>query len=181
MELEKQIRMEADEILYYKGLLKLLNQFGRAEVTGSYQLQLMCKKDLDIGLVNSNLQPVQFFELGSKIVKLLKPHSVFYRNTRIKAVKNRPTDALYFGVLFKDWKIDLWVISEEWATESQKYIDSIIGKLSKEKKEIILKIKEYYLNSPQYGRSFSSKEVYSSVLDNNIPTIEEFRRVIERK
>ncbi len=76
-ELEIQVRNEADEILYSKGLLELLNKYGRAELTGSYPLQLMCKKDLDISLVNAKLEADEFFELGSKIVSLLKPHSVY--------------------------------------------------------------------------------------------------------
>ncbi len=174
--IEKKVRKEADEILYSKRLIELLNQYGRAEITGSYPLKLMCKKDLDISLVNSNFKPESFFELGSKIVALLKPHSVYYRDTRVRPVKNRPTNALYFGILFNDWKIDLWVIDEEWWGESKKYTDKIIESLTEEKRLLILEIKEHYKNLPEYGKLFSSKEVYRAVLEENINSLGQFQK-----
>ena len=177
-EYEKQIRKEADFILYEGGLKKIIAQYGRVEMAGSYPLRMMYKKDLDITLVSSQLQPQKFFELGGKIAEHLGSHFLYYHNTRIKSLPLRPTNALYFGVSFKDWKIDLWVTSEEWWKESEIYMNNILNKLTDERRMIILELKKEFSNTSDYGRKFSSKQIYSSVLDHGVKSIDEFKEFI---
>ncbi|MEN8192363.1 MAG: hypothetical protein ABFS12_06070 [Bacteroidota bacterium] len=175
---EKMIRDEADSLLYDKGLVKLLSEYGRVEFAGSYPLKMMWKKDLDISLVAPDLTPDQFFILGGKIAQLLKPHSVYYRDTRVLEVNDRPKNSLYFGIFFDDWKIDLWVIDEQWWAESEKYMRNILERLTEEKKRIILEIKKEFSNSTDYGKKYTSKLIYSSVLDGRVTSVREFKNLI---
>lgn len=50
-----EIQNEADEILFERGLHKILQKFGEPNYVGSYELKLMLKKDLDISLINPSL------------------------------------------------------------------------------------------------------------------------------
>lgn len=179
IEHEKLIRAEADSILYDFGLKKIIAEYGKVEMAGSYPLKMMFKKDLDITLVSSQLQPPKFFELGGKIAEHLGSHFLYYHNTRIKSLPLRPTNALYFGISFKDWKIDLWLTSEEWRKESQIYMNNILNKLTTEAKMIILELKKEFSYTSDYGRKFSSKQIYSAVLDHNIKSVNEFKEFIE--
>jgi hypothetical protein len=55
LQLNEEIKNEADVILHEKGLLALLRSFGRPHVSGSYALDLMTWRDLDIYLVVEEL------------------------------------------------------------------------------------------------------------------------------
>lgn len=178
---EKSIREEADSILFEGGLHQLISKYGKVGMAGSYPLKMMFKRDLDITLISSELQPPKFFELGGRIADHLGSHFLYYHNTRIKALPLRPTNALYFGVSFQNWKIDLWVTSEEWWKESEIYMNNILTKLTNEKKLIILEIKKEFSYTKDYGRKFSSKQIYSSVLDHGVTTVKQFAEFIDQK
>lgn len=175
---EESIRKEADSILFDGGLKDLISRYGRVEMAGSYPLKMMYKKDLDITLVAPTLQPQKFFELGGKIAEHLNSYFLYYHNTRIKELPRRPVNSLYFGISFNDWKIDLWVTSEEWWSESKQYMNNILEKLTDEKKKVILEIKKEFSNSSDYGRKFNSNNVYSAVLDNHVNSVTEFKNFL---
>ena len=58
------IKKEADEILTGKRLLSILNLFGTPHISGSYALNLMTWRDLDIYLEVENISKSDFFILG---------------------------------------------------------------------------------------------------------------------
>jgi len=178
LQYERSIRKQADSILFNRGLYKILEQFGQVELTGSYSLKLMYKKDLDISLVSPNLTINNFYKMGGEISELIKPYSVYYRNTKVKQVKGRPRNALYFGFVFDDWKIDLWVVDRERAEGSIIYSNDILNKLTDEKRLLILEIKKEYFNNNDYGKCFSSREVYSAVINKNIKSVNEFKEYL---
>ncbi|MGM1050716.1 MAG: hypothetical protein ACQEXX_32075 [Bacillota bacterium] len=61
------IKTEADGILHENGLIRVLNIFGKPFVSGSYFLNLMTWRDLDIYLSNDEMNEESFFELGKNI------------------------------------------------------------------------------------------------------------------
>lgn len=60
-ELNSIIKNEADGILYEKGLMHILNRFGKPFVSGSYFLDVMTWRDLDIYLANEKMNEDSFF------------------------------------------------------------------------------------------------------------------------
>ncbi|ANY76184.1 hypothetical protein BBD41_28420 [Paenibacillus ihbetae] len=66
-ELNLMIQTEADEILYEYGLMGVLHSFGKPFVSGSYFLNLMTWRDLDIYLSSDIMNEESFFELGKNI------------------------------------------------------------------------------------------------------------------
>ncbi len=166
------IHDEADKILYRDGLHALLESYGDVYCTGSYQLNLMHKKDLDLSLVNPHLDTVDFIRLGTEVAALLNPHSMHYRNTRIKPVEDRPPESLYWGFLFRDWNIDLWLVPPGYYEESVSYLDNILSALDDELRQIILALKAESLDRGIYGRLFSSKELYRAVIQQGVRDLE---------
>ena len=75
----RDIRAEADEILR-AGLRSLLNRHGEVHVVGSYVLELMTWRDLDIHVVQEDLDVGRFFDFGAGIARLLKPHRMHFRD-----------------------------------------------------------------------------------------------------
>src|SRR5689334_17744917 len=111
------IRNEADEIIYKKGLHKILSAFGHPHYTGSYALKLMTWRDLDIYLQYENISEEKFFELGAEIVASFQPVKMSFRNERLARTQGLPP-GLYWGIYLGDekagaWKIDIWAMNED--------------------------------------------------------------------
>ena len=174
LEYSKIIKVEADDLLVNLDLLKILQNFGEVIITGSYSLDLMIKRDLDISLVNENMSIGKFFELGQSLNVCLNPHSMYFRSTIMKPIDNRPPNSLYWGVQTEYWKIDLWQVPKFYAEESIEYINNFKNKLTPAKREIVLTIKHTLLNNSDYGRKYSSKELYKAVLENDVKNLDEF-------
>jgi hypothetical protein len=65
----KRIKEEADTILHEKRLLEILNDFGKPYVSGSYALDLMTWRDLDIYLETDLISEQRFFHLEGSYVR----------------------------------------------------------------------------------------------------------------
>lgn len=65
-ELNLTIKTEADEILDEYGLMGVLNKFGKPFVSGSYFLNLMTWRDLDIYLSNDEMSEESFLKWVNK-------------------------------------------------------------------------------------------------------------------
>jgi hypothetical protein len=137
---EKELRNEADELLYSKELLQLLKQYGTPHITGSYTLKLMTWRDLDIYLVADELETKDFFALGSDIANLLKPVKMSFRNERIAKTSGLP-HGLYWGTYLDEtmggWKIDLWAITGSQFEELIKFCNRVADELTQSNRKII--------------------------------------------
>jgi hypothetical protein len=174
------IKKEADELLSGKGLLGVLKQFGDPHISGSYSLDLMTWRDLDIYLEADDLTESRFFELGEKIVSILQPVKMSFRNERIAHTKGLPA-GLYWGIYLGNeragaWKIDIWAVDSEQCKRLLDHCKVIHDQLTEENRNYILDIKSQCWQDPEYRRSYSSRDIYTAVLQKGITTIEEFRK-----
>src|SRR5678809_1396618 len=78
--LNAQLKKEADEILYKQGLMDLLYPFGTPHIQGSYSLDLMTWRDLDIYLQTDTVSEIDFFLLGQKVCSAFAPVKMSFRN-----------------------------------------------------------------------------------------------------
>ena len=118
------LRKEADDLLHGRGLLQLLEGYGTPHVVGSYSLELMAWRDLDLYLENDRTTETEFFELGGRLASLLRPTNMRFRDTRATPVEGLPP-GMYWGVYMDRgiedaWKIDIWALDSE---QSKRLID----------------------------------------------------------
>src|SRR5688572_27081686 len=111
------LHREADTLLYERGLLSVLQRYGRPQLTGSYTLGLMTWRDLDLDLVTDDVDLSGFFALGSTVALVLDPVRMHFRNERRAQTPGLPA-GLYWGIYLGDtdglgWKIDLWAITSD--------------------------------------------------------------------
>lgn len=123
LNLNSLIKKEADEILFEKNLFSILSSFGTPHISGSYALNIMTWRDLDIYLQVENISEMDFFVLGGKMCTAFKPVKMNFRNELIAKTKNLPT-GLYWGIYLGNertgaWKIDIWAVN---ASECQRLI-----------------------------------------------------------
>ena len=178
------IKREADVILYEQGLIDILNSFGTPYVHGSYLLDLMTWRDLDIYLQVDDISTTDFFALGEKICSSFAPVKMNFRNELKAKTKGLPA-GLYWGIYFGNeragaWKIDIWAVSTSECQKLMQYCSKLKQKLNGEAVQRILEIKCECWRDAEYRRSYSSSDIYEAVLDNNVTTMEEFREYLKR-
>ena len=94
---DRELRAEADQLLDEKGLRALLLEYGTVHVSGSYSLQLMVWRDLDIYLEAPSLAVAEFFDLGKCIAQRLVPVRMSFIDNRSGRLDDVPS-GLYWGV-----------------------------------------------------------------------------------
>jgi hypothetical protein len=179
------IKAHADEILYQKGLLDLLKNYGTPHITGSYELDLMTWRDLDIYIESNQITEENFFELGKELMQLLQPVKMNFRNERITKTKGLP-NGLYWGIYLGneragDWKIDIWAVDSKELELLKDYCSNIKARLNKANSKTILEIKSLCWKNPLYRKSFTSSDIYSAVLDHGISNFEEFQQYLNSR
>ena len=182
--LDELIRKEADEITYGKGLHKILSQYGIPHFTGSYALQLMTWRDLDVYLETDSFSKEKFFELGKNIDHLLNPVKMSFRNERIAQTPGLP-NGLYWGIYLGDerngaWKIDIWAMDSKECQQRIEYCNKIFDKISNSARLHILDIKSQCWKDPAYRKSYSSADIYKAVLEDGVTGMDDFRKWLQQ-
>ena len=186
LEYSRLIRDEASDLLNNEGLLKLLEIYGTTRVIGSYTLNTMTWRDIDISMVLPDEQDVGlFFEIGTKMAMKFQITKMSYSN---HFIRNFPgfDQGLYWGTLLlykeHEWKIDLWGYGETDFDAHMTDFDFLHKEIKRADRTAILRIKHAIDQRPDYrGDVYNSMAVYQAVLNDNVKTIEHFNRWIERK
>ncbi|MEO8174432.1 MAG: hypothetical protein ABI581_15160 [Sediminibacterium sp.] len=176
--LNNQIKEEAETILTDYGVLDILKSHGVPHVSGSYDLNLMTWRDLDIYLAVEDISKENFFHMGLQMDAVLNPIKMSFRNELIGKTKGLPY-GLYWGIYLGNerdgaWKIDIWAINKIECERLIALAKAIKEKLNSTNSLQILHIKSKCWQDPEYRRSYGSADIYKAVLENNIETIEEF-------
>jgi hypothetical protein len=178
-EVNEKILNEADEILYGLGLFDILGKYGNPQVSGSYLLKLMTWRDLDIYLESNSIGTEAFFELGKEISTKLNPSKMSFRNELIGKTPHLPK-GLYWGVhtnfLEQKWKIDIWAIDSKEVKKKQSEVEEIQFKIDHSKRQLILELKSRVHSNSLYRKTFFSIDVYDAVLNDEITSLEQFKK-----
>ncbi|MFC1900740.1 hypothetical protein ACFLYN_04005 [Chloroflexota bacterium] len=178
-QLNKTIKSEANKILYDHGLDTVLSKYGNPVLWGSYVLDLMTWRDLDIYLETNEITEQSFFQLGHDISQCLKPYRMHYRNEFIGKTPGNP-EGLYWGIyvnvpeIADEWKIDVWVLNTTRLLQHQREFNALKESINAENSRIILEIKYHFHKHPEYRRGFASMDIYQAIIKDNIRSVEEF-------
>ncbi|MCW8849230.1 MAG: hypothetical protein OQJ81_04560 [Melioribacteraceae bacterium] len=175
------IKQEAKSLLNKYSIIETIKNYGMLKFTGSYELDLMLKKDIDISLINDNMQVADFTQLGKELIDKLNTPTVYYRNTNITPVDKRPENAMYWGIKTGEWWIDIWAMNESVYKRAESYISEIKSKLTQQNRITILQLKNELLSLNLYGEKFGSRELYDAVLNNNVSSFQSFEEYIKEK
>jgi hypothetical protein len=177
------IKEEAGEMLHQRGLLDILNSYGKPYVSGSYALDLMTWRDLDIYVATELIDGQRFFQLGNELCKALSPARMHFRNELISKTDGLP-NGLYWGIYLGNeregaWKIDVWAVCDEECDRLIKYAGAIREKLNVDSRDVILSIKSQCWQDPEYRRNYSSTDIYDAVLTHGVRDLQGFWQYLE--
>ena len=179
------IKDEADVILYEKKIMKLLSAYGVPHITGSYALDLMTWRDLDIYLQTDTMNEEKFFRMGAELCKALSPLRMHFRN-EVLAKTDKLPDGFYWGIYMGnerkgDWKIDIWAVDTGECERLITYCNEIREQLDDRYTRSILSIKSQCWQDPEYRRIYSSSDIYDAVLKNRVRDMEGFWKYLDNK
>lgn len=172
------LKDEANNLVYKMGLSTVLESFGKIHISGSYALDLMTWRDLDIYLETDLISEQRFFQLGGELNAMLSPLRMHFRNERNAKTDGLP-DGLYWGIYLGDerqgaWKIDVWAVCEKELDRLIKYCEAIREQLDDTSSSTILSIKSQCWQDPEYRRVYSSAHIYEAVLKGGVRNLQGF-------
>jgi hypothetical protein len=182
-EIARALKSECAGFIEETGLLAIVERYGRPRVTGSYALDLMVWRDLDIELVAEGLSVNDFFALGRDLASRLQPARMSFRDERLMETRGLPR-GMYWGIHLPgegNWKIDVWAMDRAEAGRRSPYAAWVAAGLTPATRRAILEIKSAIWNLPGYRSDYSSKDVYDAVLSHGVRDVERFRDYLFRK
>ncbi len=175
---DRALRADADALLQRYGLLDMLRVHGKPRISGSYAMRLMTWRDLDIYLAMPEVSVERFLELGQKIATTLRPRKASFTD-HVNFPSTEGIAGLYWGIhtgMLNDggWKIDLWGVPADVASERVAYCDKIDAAMTNEMRRHVLAIKHVVCRHPRYRDTVTSQDVYDAVMTGGATTVEEF-------
>ncbi|MBN1472917.1 MAG: hypothetical protein JW925_14175 [Syntrophaceae bacterium] len=147
--------------------------------TGSYSYNLLTWRDIDVCLILKNdPTPKIMFEIGTELSKINNIATMYYRNEYILETKGNPKGMFWcIEIMFNNqlWKVDVLVSTKIVCDEVVKPGLDIISKLTPQKRETILEIKDILSQDKNYRKEFRSTDIYEAVLKNKVSTLDEWK------
>jgi len=161
----QEVKKEADELLIKTDLIKFLSNYGKIFIWGSYKLDLMMSRDIDINIVDKDSSKEKTIDILNNLIRENKFRGYIFYDFVKRRKKGFPK-GYYIGLKtrFKGnkWVIDIWFLKQT-DQKSDKLLKSIKKKLNKEKKLKILELKHRCIKKKLEIRSHL---IYKAVLEN---------------
>ena len=169
LQVADRLHQEANQIVYDRGIDRILQLYGEVFYTGSYFLNVMVWPDIDITIVLESDPPSieDFFEIGAEVAKIDSVISLKFNNFFSLQAEDLP-EGLYWGVRLdvenREWKIDLWARDREALEENRATMERMCQMMDEETRKLIVEVK-YSLLTPEGRTPFSSGyKIYEAIL-----------------
>ncbi|AYB44735.1 hypothetical protein [Paenibacillus lautus] len=184
---QEALQEEASEVADELRLYELLSQAGEPVRVGSSAFGLMVWRDLDMTVKCSRLNQPLTAHIASELmlqagVRELK----FINDTGDYNTDPAYPDGFYIGLKYKsqrgkEWALDIWFVDEPEKQPDLKHIITMPERLTQERREAILRIKNRWASRAEYGKSVRSFDIYTAVLEENVSTPEQFEAWLDQR
>lgn len=174
-----ELKREAEKMIQECGLPQLLAAYPEWFVGGSYSYDLMCWRDLDIYVLDTQHDLKRCFEVAYELSFRLNAKKSRFTNN----VGGEP-NGFYWGIKLGNerqgaWKLDVWFLDSISYEQHAAYSAQMNEKLTAETRAIILAIKEAYWRRPEYRDTVTGDQIYRAVLENGVRDLSDFERSLE--
>jgi hypothetical protein len=182
----KSLKVQGSEFLQKHQIFNLLEQFGKVGLTGSYRLDLMNRRDIDLVLVVDELK----FEIASKIAESMNGkgfNNFWIFDNANKGHQPDPKHIIVEAIYGHYW--DHIPVEDKWAVGISICEEDELGEVIKTTKEVekalegkpflkdtIINLKFALAEKHGEGK-IKGREVYEAVLKHEVTTLEEFGRL----
>lgn len=163
-----QLKKEADELLAKRGIHDILSKYGEVTYVGSYALDLMVWKDIDLEIQMKSLHSIiDFMDLAKDLAVLDGIKRINFLRDIYKKYPALPK-GLCMGIYIDDWKIDVWDMNADEIAHHREQRDAFQRKLTKTLRELIFSFKESVLTEIGRTPKFSGVHIMQAILDHGL-------------
>lgn len=181
--------IEAQDFLERKKIEEILSLHGKIHYTGSYALDMMCWKDIDIVLEVSNIEDskIHFHNIIGQLLELPDIMDIHFIDGMNFKIRPGLPKGYYLGFdmfderIVEKWKIDMWVLDAEDFSKNQVFMNEAKQKLTPELKELIINIKFQLMGENKRVPSLMSFHLYNAVLFEGLRNENEILEFIKNK
>src|SRR5262249_5969475 len=184
---QDELQSEAEAVEVDLQVAALLGPIGEPVRVGSAALGLMVWRDLDLTVVCTELAVQPVAAAGTRLAAHPRVRHVTFRNDtgRWRTNPSYP-DGLYLGVGYRspagrDWKLDIWFVDEPDRQPDLAHLRWMPAQLTPETREAILLVKSDWASRPAYGKSITSFDIYTAVLQDGVRTREDFEEWVSNR
>ncbi len=172
------LKAEAAILLHEQGLLALLQRCGPVRAHGSFLLDLMTWRDLDLAMQLPHAHDVvTFFATGQQVAQQFTILKMSFSNQHLRP--DVPFDhGLYWGIRLlhqrQEWKIDLWGYGPAEYQVHLTEFEALQRSLAAVDRRLILRIKDDACRLPSYRHTLTSVQIYEAVAQAGVQTVDDF-------
>jgi hypothetical protein len=176
------LQMEAAALLDELDQAGVFTGIGPPKVTGSYISNLMCWRDLDVGLlVGPDYGPRDVLHLISRVMELPGVVGFDYRDERADRSPTGLMKEERYHVPFHlargagIWRLDLTLWLHDPHENITAWHEALRDSITGEQRAAVLRIKDVWFRLPSYPDQIGGLEIYTAVTEDGVRTPEEFR------
>jgi len=164
------------------GLEAIIKPYNEIVLSGSYVLDLMVWRDLDLFVDIQKIKQEDIYDIATDIFNQFKPTWLETKNTFNETSGCPQGYFLGFETNIVEnnlWNIDIWFTNNEHINQNQNYLNNIKNKLPDHLRTVIMDIKHHVCSHPLYGHQFFSIDLYDAVLNHKINSYTDFKAWLE--
>jgi hypothetical protein len=177
------LQVEAAALLDELDQAGVFTDIGPLEVTGSYVSNLMCWRELDVGvLVGTDYGPRDVLRLISRVMELPGVVGFEYRDERADRSPTGLMKEERYHVPFQlaraagIWCLDLSLWLHDPHENVTGWHEALRNSITGEQRAAVLRIKDVWFRLPSYPHPVGGSEIYTAVIVDGVRTPEQFRR-----
>ncbi len=179
LEQSARLKEEANAFLIETQLLISLQTYGTVHLAGSYSINLMLNRDIDVYVVHPDCTEDRAISALNDLIRQKKFHNFLYHDN-VQFPRQGMPDGYYVGIKtpfmnFK-WKVDIWFLPEDLPARLQ--LINTIEQASETTKLTILRLKQFVFEKKL---DIGSILIYEAVLQHQITSQHEFLTFVEQR
>ena len=175
------LRKDARDLLFEKGVHDLFSKHGRVVYAGSYAMDLMTWKDIDLNIIVKASDSCCEKALVNDLLDRDDVSRLKVLRDLYKKYGDAMPNAAYVGGVIDGWKFDIFLVDQDQANKTKEKTEGVISLLTDEKREKILYWKDKLLTSSGRSPKFSSVHVYDAILKHNLAEDQEVYSYLRNK
>lgn len=171
MKINQQLKKEADNFMYELGLMTILKEYTQEDkisISGSYMLDTMAWRDIDLYIDIDGISQEMVYEMMYQFMGKFRP--VWYESKDSSKEESGCPKGYFIGfetyaVCEHLWNVDIWITDTSTIKENASLLANWMNLLDFDSRNEIIKKKLDLMESGEYGTSIFSVDVYNSVLN----------------
>jgi hypothetical protein len=181
LERADRLHQEAEVVMQKIGLLDILCAYGRVEMKGSYDLDIMVYPDIDLMMTKITIE--EMFEVGAKLAH----NELVFEVVFAKSMFDSMPGGLYlkprinYGNWGRPWKVDIWSVDEHILEQNKEEHRFFKQRMSPSLREQIISYKLSIMTDKHRTPMYSGYYILKAFLDKGFRDFDTIARYLIAK